>query len=58
MHACLNALIVFALVGIAAMIEPALIHFKIRRHCVLAFCSALIVLVALLAGLLMGAFHE
>ena len=58
MYVCLNSLIGFALVGIAEIIEPALIRFNIRYHGALAFFSALVVLVALLIGLLLGAFHE
>jgi uncharacterized membrane protein len=58
MYVCLNSLIGFALVGIAEIIEPALIRRKIRYHGVLAFFAALVVLVALLIGLLLGAFHE
>lgn len=58
MYVCLNSLIAFALVGIAEIIEPALIRFNIRHHGVLAFFSALVVLATLLVGLLLGAFHE
>ena len=58
MYVCLNSLIAFALVGIAEIIEPALIRHNIRYHGVLAFFSALVVLIALLVGLLLGAFHE
>lgn len=58
MYVCLNSLIAFALVGIAEIIEPALILRKIRYHGVLAFLMALLILVALLVGLLLGAFHE
>lgn len=58
MYVCLNSLIGFALVGIAEIIEPALIRRNIRYHGVLAFFFALFVLVALLIGLLMGAFNE
>jgi hypothetical protein len=58
MYVCLTSLIGFALVGIAEIIEPALIRFKIRYHGVLAFLSAMVVLIALLAGLLLGAFNE
>ena len=58
MYVCLNSLIGFALVGIAEIIEPALIRFKIRYHGVLAFFTALLILVALLVGMLLGAFHE
>ncbi|MEO6918684.1 MAG: hypothetical protein ABI171_06650 [Collimonas sp.] len=58
MYVCLNSLIAFALVGIAEIIEPALIRHKIRYHGVLAFFTALLILVALLVGLLLGAFHD
>jgi hypothetical protein len=58
MYVCLNSLIGFALVGIAEIIEPALIRLNIRCHGVLAFFSALLILVALLVGLILGAFHE
>lgn len=58
MYVCLNSLIGFALVGIAEIIEPALIRRKIRHHGVLAFFTALVILIALLVGLLLGAFHE
>jgi hypothetical protein len=58
MYLCLNSLIGFAVVGIAEIIEPALIRFKIRYHGVLAFFFTLVVLVALVVGLLLRAFHE
>ncbi|GAC1427121.1 MAG: hypothetical protein NVSMB6_27350 [Burkholderiaceae bacterium] len=58
MYVCLNSLIGFALVGIAEIIEPALIRLNIRYHGALAFFSALVILVALLVGLLVGAFNE
>jgi len=58
MHACLNALMAFALLGIAETIQPTFKRFQIRYHGVLSFFAALVIFVTLMVGLLLGAFHE
>ncbi|WP_211474649.1 hypothetical protein [Collimonas humicola] len=58
MYLCLNSLLIFALVGIAELVEPAFIRLNFRRHTALAFCAALVIVICLVVGLLLGAFHE
>jgi hypothetical protein len=48
----------FALLGITELIQPTFKRFQIRYHGVLSFFAALVIFVALIVGLLLGAFHE
>lgn len=58
MHACLNSLMAFAMLGIAETIQPAFKRFKIRYHGALSAVAALVIVICLVVGLLVGAFHE
>jgi hypothetical protein len=58
MHACLNSLMAFAMLGIAETIQPTLKRFQIRYHGVLSYFAALVIVICLVVGLLLGAFHE
>ncbi|MEM4987657.1 hypothetical protein V8G57_09695 [Collimonas sp. H4R21] len=58
MHACLNSLMAFAMLGIAETIQPAFKRFQIRHHGALSAFVALVIVICLVIGLLVGAFHE
>jgi hypothetical protein len=48
----------FAMLGIAETIQPAFKHFQIRYHGALSIFVALVIVICLVVGLLVGAFHE
>lgn len=58
MHICLNSLLVFATCGVVETIRPAFNRFHSRYRCVLIFLLSLAITCCLLAGLILGAFHE
>jgi hypothetical protein len=48
----------FAMLGIAETIQPAFKRFQIRYHGVLSYFAALVIVICLVVGLLLGAFNE
>lgn len=58
MYVCLNSLLAFAAAGVVDTIQPAFNRIHIRYRVVLTFLVALVIMFCLIAGLLLGAFHE
>ncbi|WP_170851083.1 hypothetical protein [Collimonas sp. OK607] len=58
MHACLNSLMAFAILGIAETIQPVFKRFQIRYHGALSAFVALVIVISLVVGLLLEAFRE
>ena len=57
-HGCLNSLLAFALLGMSKTIQAMFKRFQTRYSGALSFIAALALFVALMIGLLMGAFNE
>jgi len=58
MHVCLNSLLAFAMCGVVETIQLAFNRFHTRYRVLLAFLFSLVIMFCLLAGLILGAFHE